>query len=417
MGTKTVRLPQLAWYENNEFDIQFPDSWEVTTCYMKGHNRPPLSDQGFREAFANPIGIKPIRELAQGKNEVAIIFDDMARVTRVAQIVPYVLEELEAAGIKDSSIRFIAAIGAHGALNRIDFAKKLGEDVLSRFPVYNHNPYENCTPLGTTSRGTPLAVNSEFMACDFKIGIGCIVPHPLTGFSGGGKLILPGVSSIESFAYNHANLIAEAIARGEDMAGWVGKFEANDLRLDVQEAARMAGLDIIINAVLNGHGETTELFVGDPIDAHNEGIKLAHEVYATEPLEGQDIAVMNTYAKANEAFLALPLTMVLLRGGGGDLVLMANAPEGQVTHYLAGAFGNRTGGRLWFARTTPPPNVNRIIMFTPYIDKAGASWVAPPECISWAKTWPEVLELLTEKYGDSAKVGVVPDATMQYFTQ
>ena len=99
MGTNTVRLPQLAWYENNEFEIQFPDSWEVTTCYMKGHDRPPLSEQGFREAFANPISTRSIRELARGKNEVVIIFDDMARVTRVAEIVPYVLEELEAAGI------------------------------------------------------------------------------------------------------------------------------------------------------------------------------------------------------------------------------------------------------------------------------------------------------------------------------
>lgn len=410
-------MPRLAWHDNDELELQFPSSWEVTTCYMRGHDRPRLNGDGFLAAFANPIDTRPIRELARGKNEVVIVFDDMARPTRIAEIIPYVLDELEAAGVKDSSIRFIAALGAHGALTRIDFAKKLGEDVLSRFPVYNHNPYENCTSLGNTSMGTPLAVNSEFMSCDFKVGIGSILPHPLTGYSGGGKLILPGVASIDSFAYNHGNLIAEALARGEDMVGWIGRFEANDLRLDVEEAARMAGLDIIINAVINGRGETTALFVGDPVSTHHEGIKLAREVYATQSVEGQDVAVMNTYAKANEAFLALPLSMILLRGGGGDLVLIASAPEGQVTHYLAGAFGNKTGGRLWFSRTTPPPNVDRVIMFTPYMDMAGASWVAPPECISWARTWPEVLELLTEKHGDSTKVAVVPDATMQYFTE
>lgn len=417
MKSNTVHVPQQAWYDNNELELQFPASWDVTTCYMRGHNRPPLSEQGFREAFANPIGTKPIRDLARGKSEVVILFDDMSRPTRVAEIVPYLLEELGAAGVKDDSIRFIAALGTHGALTRVDFAKKLGEAVLGRFPVYNHNPYENCTFLGNTSRGTPLAVNSECMGCDLKIGIGSIVPHSLTGFNGGGKIILPGVASMDSITYNHGTLTAEAMGRGEDIGTWIGKFEENELRLDTAEAARMAGLDIKIDAVINGRAETTALFVGDPTSAHIEGVKLAKEVYATQPVEGQDIAVMNTYAKASEAFLALPLSSRLLRGGAGDLVLIANAPEGQVTHYLAGAFGRKTGGRFWFSRTSLPPHVTRIIIFTPCIDIAGSGWVATPESIVWARTWPEVLERLTETHGERARVAVVPDATMQYFAE
>ncbi len=415
MTAHKVRVPQLAWYDNDEIELTFPESWQVTTCYMRGHDRPRLSAEGFRQAFANPIGTRPIRELARGKSEVVILFDDMARATRIAEIAPYVLRELEAAGVKDGSVRFIAALGAHGALNRIDFAKKLGEEVLSRFPVFNHNPYENCTFLGNTSLGTPLAINSEVMACDLKIGIGSIVPHPLTGFSGGGKIVLPGVASMDSIAYSHGNLIAEAMARGEDIAAWVGRSEDMDLRTDANEAAEMAGLDVKIDAVLNGHGETTALFVGSVAPAHAEGIRLASEVYATEPIEGLDVAVMNTYAKANEAFLALPITTVALRGGGGDLVLIANAPEGLVTHYLAGSFGRKTGGRLWLARTSPPPNVERIIMFAPHIDMAGAGWLGPPECIVWAKTWPEVIDLIAAKHGDKPRVGVIPDATLQYF--
>lgn len=417
MMPNTISVPQQAWYDNDELELQFPSSWELTVCYMRGHHRPPLSEQGFREAFANPIGTKSIRELARGKSEVAILFDDMSRPTRVAEIVPYVLEELGAAGIRDDGIRFIAALGTHGALTRVDFAKKLGEAVLGRFPVYNHNPYENCTFVGNTSRGTPLAINSEFMGCDLKIGIGSILPHALTGFNGGGKIILPGVASMDSIAYNHGTMTAEAMARGEDIGTWIGKFEENELRLDTAEAARMAGLDIKIDAVINGRGETIALFVGDPTSAHIEGVKLAKEVYATQPIEGQDIAVLNTYSKASEAFLALPLSSRLLQGGAGDLVLIANAPEGQVTHYLAGGFGKKTGGRFWFPRTSLPQNVKRLIVFTPYIDKAGGDWLAARESIVWAKTWPEVLERLAETHGESARVAVVPDATMQYFAE
>jgi nickel-dependent lactate racemase len=417
MSNNTVRVPQLAWYENNELELDFPASWNLTVCYMSGHDRPKLNDEGFREAFANPIGTKPIRELARGKNDVVILFDDMARSTRIAGIVPYVLEELEEAGIRDSNVRFISALGAHGALNRIDFAKKLGEEVLSRFPVYNHNVYENCTFLGNTSRGTPISLNNEVMGCDLKIGIGSIVPHPLTGFSGGAKIILPGVASIDTIMHNHGILIGEALARQEEIWKWIGKPGPNDLRQDAGEAAQMAGLDIIIDALMNGRGETTALVVGDPVEAHEEGIKIAREIYATPSLEGQDIAVMNTYTKASEAFLALPLASHVLQGGRGDLVLIANAPEGQVTHYLAGGFGKNTGGKLWFPRTEMPPNITRIIILTPYKDIAGSGWLSAPDSIVWKKTWPDVLELLKESHSDGAKVVVVPDATLQYFRE
>jgi nickel-dependent lactate racemase len=412
-----IRLPQLAWHENDELELRFPSSWEIHVCYMKGHNRPPLREEEIRSAFANPIGAKPIRELARGKGEVAILFDDIARPTRVAEIVPHVLGELEAAGVEDTSIRFIAALGAHGALTRMDFVKKLGEAVLERFPVYNHNPYENCTFVDKTSRGTPVAVNSEFMGCDLKIGIGSILPHPLTGFSGGGKIILPGVASMDTTTHNHGALIKEALSRGVDMATWLGKFEGNEFRLDIEEAAKIAGLDVKIDAIINGRGATTGLFVGDPESVYVEGVKLAEEVYATEPVQGQDIAVLNSYAKANEAFLALPLSSPLLEGGRGDLVLVANAPEGQVTHYLAGAFGKKTGGRLWMPPTSLPANVKRLIVLTPYIDRAGAGYFGSPESIVWTRTWAEVLEILTETHGDRAKVAVVPDGTMQYFAQ
>jgi len=414
MSSNVVRVPQRIWFDDDELELYFPSSWDITVCRMKGHSRPPLNDKGFREAFARSIGMGPIREIARGKKEVAIVFDDMSRPTRVAQIVPYLLEELDTAGIEDKNIRFIVALGAHGAYTRIDFAKKLGEAVLARFPAYNHNPYENCTFLGNTSRGTPVTINSEFVNCDLKIGIGAILPHPLTGFGGGGKIVFPGLASIDSIAAHHGNLVVQAIAEKGSLDMWVGQFEGNIIRFDMAEAARIAGLDVKIDAVINASGKTTDLFVGDPDDVHIEGYKLVKEVYATQPVGGQDVAVLNTYAKASEAFV-LPFSSQLLKESGGDVVLIANAPEGQVTHYLAGSFGKMMGGRLWFPRTGLPQNVNRIIILTEYVDRAGVGGMLPPDAIVWARTWSEVLEKLTETHGEKAKVAVVPDATMQYF--
>ncbi|MBE9501422.1 MAG: DUF2088 domain-containing protein [Chloroflexi bacterium] len=413
----TVSVPQLCWYGNSELELEFPPSWEVNTCHMRGHARPPLSKKEIGSAFARPIGTSPIRELAAGRKEVVILFDDMTRPTRVAELLPFVLEELEAAAVPDEGIRFIAAIGAHGALTRLDFSKKLGEAVLDRFPVYNHNPYENCTFLGKTSQGTPISINSEVMNCDLKIGIGCILPHPLTGFGGGGKIILPGVASIDTIAENHGALPTRTLSQGRDPAMGMGNYDKNVLHLDFAEAASMAGLDIKIDAIVNIRGETTALFIGEPATAHEEGVALAREIYATEVAAGNDIAVLNTYAKANEAMLAMPQATSLLREDGGDVVLIVNAPEGQVPHYLLRSFGKKLGGRLWSASTSLPPRVRRLIILTSYIDRAGVDWIGPPDSITWAKTWPHVVAELRATYGDHARVAVVPDATIQYFPQ
>ena len=201
--TNIIKLPQLPWHEPREFELPLPDSWQVEVCNMAGYNRPALNDDQIKASVTNLIGTPPIRELARGKHEVVIIFDDIARVTRIAKIVPFVLEELAQAGIPDSNIRFIAANGTHGAMNRMDFAKKLGEPVMARFPVYNHNPYENCTYVGTTSSGTKVFINAEVMRCDFKVAISMTAPHLFVVFGSGGKMIVPGVASIETIQANH----------------------------------------------------------------------------------------------------------------------------------------------------------------------------------------------------------------------
>jgi len=403
-----VRLSQMEWYGDTELDIDFPDSWDVTVCRMHGHDAPPLDDAGFRKAFANPIGTRTIQEMARGKKQVAILFDDLSRSTPTAVMIPYVLEELAAAGIPDDRIRFIAAIGAHGSMNGIDFRKKLGDDVMGRFLVYNHNPYENCTPLGPSSRGIPVSINSEFMSCDLKIGVGSIVPHPFSGYGGGSKIILPGVASIETIDLNHTRLILSPTTG-------IGKHDGNVLKQDMDEAARMAGLDIKVDAILSLKREVTALFVGDFVQEHLEGVKLAREHYATDMVTGCDIVVANCYSKANEMALAPAVSAPLLSDKGGDMVLLVVTPEGQINHYWARSFGRNLAGRGWTRRTSLPPNTRRLTVMAPYSDRVGADWVAPYDMISWARSWPEVLRELKKTYGARAKVAVIPDATIQYF--
>ncbi|MFH1031869.1 MAG: lactate racemase domain-containing protein [Chloroflexota bacterium] len=413
-NSKIVKVLQLAWYGDTEFTLELPTSWDVAVCPMRGCDRPRLTPSQMKKAFSNPIGSPTIRELAKGKKEVVIIFDDTTRPTPIAEIVPYVLEELAAGGITDGHIRFIVALGAHRGLTRVDFVKKLGEAVLNRFPVYNHNPYENCTFVGKTSRGTNVSINSEVMACDLKIGIGCIVPHAAASFGGGGKIVLPGVASMDTIAANHS-LASRAHQKGRSGSMTYGNgFEENELRLDIAEAAKMAGLDIKVDAIINAKREISALFVGEPLAEHLEGVKLAKEVYITEPVSDMDIVIANAYAKSTEPFHASPLGVRMLGEAGGDMVLIINAPDGLITHYLGGSWGKNIGGRYWQRRSHLLSRVKKLILVTEYIDLAQADRIAPLDSIIWAKTWNEALKHLTKDYPGKAKVAVIPDGTIQY---
>ena len=409
MEVHSIKVPQLLWYENSELELSFPKSWEVTLCQMMGHNRPKLSKGKMRKAFSKPIGSGSIRETAKGRREVAILFDDLSRPTRAAEIIPFILEELEEAGIGDQQIRFIAALGVHGAHNNIDFRKKLGEEIPERFPVYNHNPFGNCTFLGKTQLGTPLAINSEVMACDLKIGIGCICPHGFSGYGGGGKILMPGVASMETISFNHETLLRAP----RDLWG-TGKYRGNVFRKDIEEATHMAGLDIKVDVIVNSKGDTIGLFVGDPISEHIEGVKLAKTVYATQAPQEADVVVINNYSKANEATIGIEMAARTIKEGGGDLVLIANTPEGQVTHYLFGNFGKIHKGGPLSVQPSLPPRVDRFIIFSPYGDKAGGDYFAPSASIIWERKWDNVLAILKERWGRRARVALYMDATIQY---
>ncbi len=405
-----IRLPQLAWHGPSELALSLPDGWQVETCPMAGHDRPALSPEAIAAAIASPIGMAPLREYARGKKEVVIVFDDMTRVTRVAAIVPHVLAELAAAGIQEKQIRFVAATGCHAAMNRLDFVKKLGDDVLRRFPVYNHSPFANCVYAGTTSRGTKLRINAEVMRCDLKIGIGSIVPHIMAGFGGGSKIVLPGVASYATVLVLHS---PPKDAGVNDTITGMGAIEDNPRRRDMEEAAAIVGLDMKIDALVNNWGETTALFAGAPAPGYAAALAAAREHYLAPAAQDKDIVIANTFAKANEAISGLLVAFPSVRADGGDVVLIANAPEGQMTHYLMGPFGNGLGGKLQL-KMKPPENVGKLIVFSQYPELSSRNYLEDTDKVVLRHHWDEVLALLKSRHGPRARVAVYPSADIQY---
>jgi nickel-dependent lactate racemase len=337
----------------------------------------------------------------------------MARVTRVAEIVPHVLAELAAAGISDSRIRFIAAVGCHGAMNRADFVKKLGEDVLKRFPVYNHSPFDNCVDAGTTGDGTKVLINAEVMKCDLKIGIGSIVPHIMAGFGGGGKIVLPGVAAYETILALHSARVKSGRGEFKDTVTGMGAYEDNPRRRDINEAAEIVGLDMKVDAVVNMWGETAGLFAGTPVPTYAAALEAAKKHYLTPAAKDRDIVIANTFAKANEAISGLLIAFPSVSRKGGDIVLIANAPEGQMTHYLMGPFGNDIGGKLRL-QMKAPANINRLIIYSEYPELASRNYLEDTDNVVMMNDWDEVLKLLKAHHGPGTKVAIYPNADIQY---
>ena len=409
-----VKLPQLAWYGTKELALPLPDSWQAEIYNMAGFDQRAMKPDEIKGAITNLIGLPPIKELARGKKEVAIIFDDMTRVTRVAEIMPFILEELAEAGISDDHIQFICATGAHMAWDRVSFAKKLGETILARFPVYNHNPFDNCTYVGTTSYGTDVHINDEVMKCDFKIAIGAVVPHPHTGFGGGGKIILPGVSSMDTLEHFH-RMESEFKEKypGKLITG-MGVFDENPLRLNVEEAAALTGLDVKIDCIINMWGETVAIFAGALKPAYNAAVDKAKAHYLTPKTKDEPIVIVNTFAKANEGImfgLANPCFSAV-SDKPRDFVIIANAPDGQVTHYLVGILGKTIGGRLKL-RVEIPQYVNRVIVYTEYPDVASRGYIEQSDKVLFVNNWADVIALLQQFHGTEAKVAVYPNADIQ----
>lgn len=357
--TNILRLPQYLWFDAKEVAFPLPENWRVTVHNIAGYNRPAMTPDEIKKAIAGPIGMPPLREYARGKKEVAILFDDMTRSTRAFEIIPAVLAELAEAGIKDRQIRFIAAIANHQAMDRISLSKKLGNDVLKRFPVYNHCPFMNCTYIGTTSYGTPASINGEFMSCDLKIGIGQVLPHISYGFSGGAKIVMPGVAAYDTVTAHHSQTHrAWRDARNQSGLSCKGVVKENPINADAREIAALAGLDMVIDCIVNMWGETVSVLAGAPEPTYRAAVREAENHYLVTNTRDNDIVIANAFIKASEFIIAWSAVQTAVKQGGGDVVLIANSPSGGVVHYLFEKFGKMIQGSVNRPHPIPPTLIN-----------------------------------------------------------
>jgi len=359
----------------------------------------------------------PLREMAEGRKEVVILFDDLTRCTITAETAFFILDELKRAGINDEHIRLIAAVANHHALTRIDLVKKLGEEIVRKYPVYNHCPFINCKGIGKTSYGTKVEINAEVMSCDLKIAIGQIVPHPIYGLSGGAKMIMPGVSSYQSVLAHHG--LTHQMWKQKRIDGGLNASDVvneNPFRDDAMEIAKMAGLDMIVNSMVDRLGRTVGIFAGALEATYNAAAHAAKAHYMVENTKANDIVIVNNFIKASEFMVPLMAGTRALKNEGGSVVVVDNSPGGQVVHYLMDNFGTTIAGDL-FMPIMIEPKVRQVIIYNRYPEARLRGRFSSLEKVHFATKWSEVTALLKKVHGTEAKVAVYPNADTQIFPE
>lgn len=285
----------------------------------------------MQDAILNPIGLPPLRELALPGQRVAIVVDDNTRPTPTGKMLPLILAELEQAGVRDEDITIVFALGAHRQQTPEEQSQLVGAEAIARYHVCDHNCYDQSqlSYLGNTTSGIPVRVNHFVARADLRILTGLIKPHCQAGYSGGGKAILPGVSSIETIIADHNY---EAIIHPKAIYGVI---DGNPMRSTIEDAAQLLAPCFIMNVILDRDKHIVGAVAGDMIKAHRAGVRELDRFVRVPVPEVADIIVagcshpssVNMYQAASAATICTRLIRPIVKRGG-VIIVAAPCPEG-----------------------------------------------------------------------------------------
>jgi len=305
--------------------VELPDR-ALAGIYSPREHRPGgAAEDLIAGSLSRPVGCDPIASQVSKGDKALVILDDITRETPTRLVLPPVLRELESAGLRDKDIQMVFALGTHRYMTRDEMARKAGEDALSRFHVFNHYWREESmlSDLGSTRSGIPISVNRSILESDWSIGVGNIVAHRVAGYTGGGKIVQPGLSGAETTGRTH---IIAGRFEGEKILG----VADNPVRAEIEEIAGKAGLKMIANTVMDGKGRMVDCFSGHPVAAHRKGVEASDDIYRI-PIEHKvDVAVVDSHPADIDMWQAVKALEAaeLAVKPGGTIVMFSPCWEG-----------------------------------------------------------------------------------------
>lgn len=283
-----------------------------------------IGEEEVRRALKAPIGSPMLRDIVKPGEKIAVVTSDITRPVPTYKIMPAVLDELYAAGVRKEDITLVFALGSHRKHTDEERAHLAGERAFSEIRCIDGD-VNDVVHLGTTSRGTPVDVVRAVAEADRRICIGNIEYHYFAGYSGGAKAIMPGVSTRDAIQSNHSRMVEETSC--------AGNLETNNVRQDIEEAvAKFCHVDFIVNVVLDEHKEIIRAVCGDVVKAHREGCRFLDTLYLKELPERADIVIVSQGGAPKD--LNLYQTQKALDNSkhavkkGGIIILIGSCKEG-----------------------------------------------------------------------------------------
>jgi nickel-dependent lactate racemase len=277
----------------------------------------PSIEQMVREALSRPTGTPSLQQMLSGVESIAIIVDDGTRPTPVEGIFKALLSHLADNGFSHEKIDIVVALGTHEAMKREALEARLGSNVLSNYKVVQHNAWErDLVPIRIPGDGRVVKINPVVSRADLRIGISSVLPHPMAGYGGGPKILMPGVCNFEFIRDHHMKNVGHP-------RSVAGATEGNPFHEGCFEVARAVGLDFSINCVYNQEGEIIRIIGGSLEKAFAEAVQVCLEKLGHKFNEKVDVTITSTYphTHGHQLFKGLSTPDIVTKDTGAILVV------------------------------------------------------------------------------------------------
>jgi lactate racemase len=425
MPERTYQIP----FSKSTMTFTLPTGMEGTEAVSLPVGPVVDARKAIKDALSHPLGVAPLKELANPGSKVCIVFTDITRACPDQLLIPPMLAELKQAGVRDEDITLLCGVGMHRPSTQDEKVTKLGTEVIARYRVIDNEPQNPAAlvDLGTTPGGVPVLLHRAAVEADLLIATGIVEPHQYAGYSGGRKTVAVGAAGEVLIAHTHGPAFVDHPGTR------LGRIEGNPFHEAVTEAARRAGLRFIVNVVLDDDKRILRVRAGDPEPAFQDLVAFAKSVYEVPIPSQYDIAIggvgypkdTNLYqASRAPSYLFFAPTPVVRPGG--FFIIPARCEEGA---------GSGVGEQRFLAamRDAPsiqfilddarkngyPPGQQRAFVMAKVLEQTKVVIVGSecPELVTACKMIPaatmdEALGLASQVLGPACKVLVVPHAML-----
>jgi nickel-dependent lactate racemase len=270
--------------------LTLPEGWEpLHFVETEDGAMIPSIEQMTREALSRPAGPLPFRELLSKAKSIAIIVDDATRPTPVARILGTLLSHLTENGFSRGKITIVVAIGTHETMKKEALETRLGAGVLEAYKVVQHNAWQSdLVPVQIPDDGRVVKINPAVAQADLRVGISSVLPHPMAGYGGGPKIVMPGICNFEFIRDHHMKHVGHR-------RSIAGVTKGNPFHEDCMRVARAVRLDFSLNCVYNQQGQIIRIIGGGLESAFGEAVDLCLQKLSHKFEEKVDVTITSTY--------------------------------------------------------------------------------------------------------------------------